>query len=287
MGQAQYSTDGNDVALFGEANLHFTDRFRGVIGVRGVVDTLDYQQGRVSDSPVSLTGIAPSFHSQGGTTVPAYSDRIGLQYDIAPQSMAYFTYSRGYKGPAFNVFFNETALQTNALKPETSNAYEIGLKSRFLHNRVQANLDGFIQDFTDYQANFASDVAGALVTRLINAGTVSTKGVEGDLTARPFGNLDLTGLFAYTEATVDQIRLPGERRHELRHQRRAVAFRAEMEARCARALHHTVKRPLRSRPEHRFQLADIHPIPADRNAEHRAKGLRDLERQHRAGRSRP
>ena len=208
VGQAQYSTDGNDVALFGEANLHFTDRFRGVIGVRGVVDTLDYQQGRISSSEVSLTGIAPSFHSEGGTTVPAYSDRLGLQYDLTPQSMAYFTYSRGYKGPAFNVFFNETALQTNALKPETSNAYEIGLKSRFLHDRVQANLDGFIQDFTDYQANFASDVAGALVTRLINAGSVSTKGVEGDLTARPVGNLDLTGLFAYTDATVDKFACP-------------------------------------------------------------------------------
>ncbi len=208
VGQAQYSTDGNDVALFGEANLHFTDRFRGVVGVRGVVDTLAYQQGRVSSSDVTLTGIAPSFHSMGSTDVPAYSDRLGLQYDLTPQSMAYFTYSRGYKGPAYNVFFNETALQTNALKPETSNAYEVGLKSRFLHDRVQANLDGFIQDFTDYQANFASDVAGALVTRLINAGSVSTKGVEGDITARPVGNLDLTGLFAYTEATVDKFACP-------------------------------------------------------------------------------
>ena len=207
-GQAQYGTDGNNAALFGEANLHFTDRFRGVVGVRGVLDTLDYQIGRVSNSAVSVTGIAQSFHSEGGTKIPAYSDRLGLQYDVTPEMLAYFTYSRGYKGPAFNVFFNETAQQTNALKPETSNAYEIGLKSRFLQDRLQANFAGFIQDFTDYQANFASDVAGALVTRLINAGSVSTKGVEGDLTARPVSKLDLTGLFAYTEATVDQFACP-------------------------------------------------------------------------------
>ena len=207
-GVAQYGTNGNDAALFGEANLHFTDRFRGVVGVRGVLDTLDYQIGRISNSQIAITGIAPSFHSEGGTKIPAYSDRLGLQYDLTPESMAYFTYSRGYKGPAFNVFFNETALQTNVLKPETSNAYEIGLKSRFLHDRVQANFAGFIQDFTDYQANFTSQVAGALVTRLINAGSVSTKGVEGDMTARPVRNLDLTGLFAYTEATVDQFACP-------------------------------------------------------------------------------
>jgi iron complex outermembrane receptor protein len=207
-GQAQYGTDGNDIAVFGEANLHFTDRFRGVLGLRLVEDTLEYQIGRVSNSAVAVTGIAPSFHSEGDTNISSYSDRAGLQYDLTPESMAYFTYSRGYKGPAFNVFFNETALQTNALKPETSNAYEVGLKTRLLQDRVQANLAGFIQDFTDYQANFASDVAGALVTRLINAGSVSTKGVEGDLTARPAHNLDLTGLFAYTEATVDHFSCP-------------------------------------------------------------------------------
>ena len=207
-GIAQYSTDGNDGAVFGEANLHFTDRFRGVAGVRVVEDTLAYQMGRDSNSPVALTGIAPSFHSKGSTSITSYSDRIGLQYDVTPRSMAYFTYSHGYKGPAYNVFFNETALQTNVLKPETSNSYEIGLKSRFLQDRVQANFAGFIQDFSNYQANFASDVAGALVTRLINAGTVSTKGVEGDLSARPIHNLDLTGLFAYTEARVDQFACP-------------------------------------------------------------------------------
>lgn len=207
-GQSNYGTDGNDIALFGEANLHFTDRFRGTIGARLVEDTLSYQIGRVSNSPVAVTGIATNFSSEGQTSIPAYSDRLGLQYDLTPESMAYFTYSRGYKGPAYNVFFNETALQTNVLKPETSNAYEIGLKARVLNDHVQANLAGFIQDFTDYQANFASSVAGALVTRLINAGTVSTKGVEGDLTARPIPKLDLTGLFAYTEATVDQFSCP-------------------------------------------------------------------------------
>jgi len=207
-GLAQYGTDGNDLALFGEANLNFTDNFRGILGLRLVKDDLTYTFGRISTSPKSVTGIAPDFSSEGANEVGAYSDRAGLEYDLAPGIMSYVTYSRGYKGPAYNVFFNMTALQTNALKPETSNAYEVGLKSRLFDGRLVANLDGFIEDFDDYQANFPDEVAGAIVTRLINAGSVSSKGVEGDITARPIAPLNLTGLFAYTQARVDSFNCP-------------------------------------------------------------------------------
>ena len=37
--------------------------------------------------------------------------------------MAYATYSRGYKGPAYNVFFNMSPTQDNVLAPETSQSY--------------------------------------------------------------------------------------------------------------------------------------------------------------------
>jgi len=207
-GLAQYGTDGNDLAIFGEANLNFTDTFRGILGLRLVKDDLSYTFGRLSSSHVSVTGIAPKFSSEGSNEVAAYSDRAGLQYDLLPDVMAYATYSRGYKGPAYNVFFNMTALQTNPLKPETSNAYEVGLKSRLLADRLVVNLDGFIEDFQNYQANFPDEVAGAIVTRLINAGSVSSKGMEGDITARPIPPLNLTGLFAYTQARVDSFLCP-------------------------------------------------------------------------------
>jgi iron complex outermembrane receptor protein len=207
-GLAQYGTDGNDLAVFGEANLNFTDHLRGILGLRLVKDDLTYTFGRVSSSAKSVTGIAPAFSSEGATEAAAYSDRAGLEYDLTPDVMSYVTYSRGYKGPAYNVFFNMTALQTNPLKPEISNTYEVGLKSRLFGGRLVANVDGFIEDYTDYQANFPNLVAGAIVTRLINAGSVSSKGFEGDISARPIPPLNLTGLFAYTQARVDSFNCP-------------------------------------------------------------------------------
>lgn len=121
---------------------------------------------------------------------------------------AYATYSRGYKGPAYNVFFNMLSRDTLALKPETSDSFELGLKASAFDRRLTANLAVFNTRYENYQANFYDTVAGAVVTRLINAGDVSTKGVELDLNARPVRELTLTGSVAYTDASIDNFNCP-------------------------------------------------------------------------------
>jgi iron complex outermembrane receptor protein len=207
-GAADFGTNTTDVAVFGEGNLNFTDNFRGIFGFRLVHDDIDYTFGRISSSPVTVTGIKPDFHSEGSNSVLSYTDRVGLQYDITKDINAYFTYARGYKGPAYNVFFNMAATDTGALKPETSDDFEVGLKGNALSDRLQVHIAAYKQSFNDYQANFAQEVAGAIVTRLINAGAVSTRGVEGGLTARPIPDLDLTTNAAYVDARVDEFACP-------------------------------------------------------------------------------
>jgi iron complex outermembrane receptor protein len=209
-GRNEFGTNGDDVALFGEGNLNITDNFRFIAGLRVIRDDLSFTTGRVSSSDVSVIGIRPDFSAKGSTEHYDYSDRLGLQYDITPDINAYFTYARGYKGPAYNVFFNMALTDTPVLKPETNNTFEVGLKSTLLDDRVQANIAGFIEDFSNYQANFADEVEGALVTRLINAGSVSSRGVQGSLTARPIGGLQLGANVIYDEAKIDQFNCPPE-----------------------------------------------------------------------------
>ena len=120
----------------------------------------------------------------GSTSHDAVSGRIGPQFDFSPTTMGYATYSRGYKGPAYNVFFNMTPTQDNVLAPETSTSYEVGVKSELMDRRVRLNIAAFNTEYDGYQANVPDLVNGVIVTRLINAGQVSTKGVEADLTAR-------------------------------------------------------------------------------------------------------
>ena len=205
-GTSNYGTTGNNYSVFGEANFNFTDSFRAILGVRGIHDSLDYNFQRVA--PVAVPAIATSFSSAGSTSDNGYSDRIGLQYDFSRDLHGYVTYSRGYSGPAYNVFFNMTASAELALKPETSNDYEVGFKSRMLNDRLQLNLAAFLTYFDNYQANFQDVLDGGLVTRLINAGSVSTRGLETDFAYRPVDDFTITGAGAFTRARIDEFNCP-------------------------------------------------------------------------------
>ncbi|KPX98093.1 TonB-dependent receptor [Pseudomonas savastanoi pv. nerii] len=136
------------------------------------------------------------------------SGRLGLQYDLSDSVMTYITYSRGYKGPAYNVFFNMQPRDTDALKPETSNTWEVGVKATTWNNRLTTNLAVFHSDYDNYQANFFDSVAGQVVTRLINAGSVSTEGVELDYALHATRNLKFSGALSYTKARIDSFACP-------------------------------------------------------------------------------
>ncbi|WP_339485270.1 TonB-dependent receptor domain-containing protein, partial [Pseudomonas proteolytica] len=78
------------------------------------------------------------------------SGKAGVQYDISHGSTAYATYARGYKGPAFNVYYNLTATGTNVIAPETSDSYEIGLKNTLLGGKLTLNLAAFYAKYKNF-----------------------------------------------------------------------------------------------------------------------------------------
>jgi iron complex outermembrane receptor protein len=208
-GRADYSAINDSVALFGENTFNLTDDFRLIFGLRWTHDDLEYDHRRVSTSPTAVTGIQPSVgRSSGSVDEDGWGGRTGVQYDFSDNLTGYATYSRGYKGPAYNVFFNMQPRDTGALKPETSDAYEIGLKSTAWNNRLVANLAVFHTDYDDYQANFFDTVANQVVTRLINAGSVKTQGVELDWSLQATRQLKLSGALAYTKARIDHFNCP-------------------------------------------------------------------------------
>ncbi|WP_244156918.1 TonB-dependent receptor [Pseudomonas coleopterorum] len=207
-GVADYTTTSDSYSAFGETTLNFTSRLRGIAGLRWTHDDLEYDHRRVSTSATTVSGIQPGTRSSGSVDEDGWSGRLGVQYDLSDEVMAYVTYSRGYKGPAYNVFFNMQPRDTDALKPETSNTWEAGIKASAWDNRLTSNLAVFHSEYDNYQANFFDTVANQVVTRLINAGSVSTEGVELDYALQATQNLKLSGALAYTRARIDQFSCP-------------------------------------------------------------------------------
>ncbi|MDP3676750.1 MAG: TonB-dependent receptor [Novosphingobium sp.] len=219
-GVADFGSSFKNLAAFGQATLNATDNFRLIGGLRYARDKLSVFLSR--NTTLAGPGIQPSFPvTPTGTGQPAtqfrdrtsendLSGKFAAQFDFTPDHMGYLSYTRGYKGPAYNVFFNLTATGTNRIDPETSDAFEIGLKNTLFDGTMTLNLALFRADYHNFQANNPDIVAGVVVTRFTNAGEVSTHGIEADLSWRPFEDFTLNGGVAFTKARVDQFRVaPG------------------------------------------------------------------------------
>ena len=237
LGTANFGSTFKNMAAFGQSSLNFTDRFRAIIGLRYTHDQLNGFHIRTTPVPgasnaVFDQGVYNEYIRQIGlgatpaaaqaaavllsngrpfrqkTTNNNVSGKAGLQYDVSDDVMAYATYSRGYKGPGLNIFFNLNANGTPPLEDETGDSFEGGLKTSLLDGAMTLNVAAYYAKYKNFQANNPDFVLGQRVTRFTNAGTVSTRGLEMDVLYRPSDEFTLSGGIAYTDAKVDLFRLP-------------------------------------------------------------------------------
>lgn len=216
---ATFGSELTNVAVFGQSTLNFSDRLRGIFGLRYTIDQNSVFHSRRAtltgpgiqpsfDQGVFVSGVSNGQPFRTQTTQDNLSGKVGAQFDINDDIMTYATYSRGYKGPAYNIFFNLTATGTNVIEAETADSYEIGLKNSLFDNTLTINLAAFYAKYKNFQANNPDLVAGVVITRFTNAGDVSTRGAELDLAWRPLRDLNINGGLAYTDARVDAFRAP-------------------------------------------------------------------------------
>lgn len=212
-------------AIFGQATYRFTEQLSLTGGLRYTWDDLEFTHTRAPGvnavTGLPATGPGVSGNPAGGTLASGgngtntsagstdngnLSGRAVLQFEPTEDVMLYGSYTRGYKGPAFNVFFNHTA-PTNAIPidEEISDAFEIGIKSQFLDRRVQLNVAAFSVEYDGFQANNFVLLNGAVVSNLTNAGTVKSEGFEADLVVAPVDGLNLRASAAYADARVKEF----------------------------------------------------------------------------------
>ncbi len=193
-----------NMAGFGQATINVSDRFRLIGGLRITQDKLSSYHNR---RPAAFGGPGVRTDTTGfidKTDKTNVSGKFGFQTDLGDDAMFYGTYTRGYKGPAYNVFFNQTAQQRNVIEAETADAFEAGLKTSF--GNVTANAAVFYAKYKNFQANNFDILNNVVITRLSNAGNVVTSGTEIDLAWRPSRNTNFGAAMTYTNARIDAFR---------------------------------------------------------------------------------
>lgn len=158
------------LAAFGELYWQATDTVKVTAGLR-------YTDDKKTATPVKSqlllgTGFVGSgFVNQGYRTSPDIVQQWGRltgrlvvdwqpQIDFTDDTMFYASYARGYKGgganppsidanPDFLQFFP----QPETFRPESVNAFEIGVKNTLAGGRLTLNANAFYYDYKDYQVS--------------------------------------------------------------------------------------------------------------------------------------
>lgn len=210
---AYMTTEFENYALFGDGKLNVSDNLRVLYGLRYTSDDVSYTHVRRSNDKYGrrAVGVRPATENTdfaGSASETNVSGKLGVQYDLNEDSMMYATLSQGYKGPGFNVYYNFAANGNDArpISDETSESMEVGYK--YTSGTLMFNAAVFKMDISDFQANNFDCSDGACITRLTNAGDVSTQGIEIDFTWRPVENLTLIGGLASIDAEIDKFNCP-------------------------------------------------------------------------------
>jgi iron complex outermembrane recepter protein len=138
------STDSK--AVFGQLTYPLTDALRVTGGARY---TNEKKSARESVSNL-VAGVPSQTVLNPNTELNKGTWKAGVEYDVAPRSMAYGSVSTGFKSGGVNEVPNTPDFQ-QTYRPETITAYQAGIKNRFLDQRVQANFEGFYYDYKGFQ----------------------------------------------------------------------------------------------------------------------------------------
>jgi len=133
----------------------------------------------------------------------SFQPRVSFDWRFSDDHMAYVSWAYAEKAGGFNIvtLTGNVLPEERTYDPETSNNYEIGMKSTWADGRVLTTLAAYYIKWDD-QIVRAIGGQGALLN--INAGQTTSKGIEFELMAQLSENWDLRAGLSYNDSKYDE-----------------------------------------------------------------------------------
>lgn len=205
---AFYADDATDqnVALYGQSTYEFVRHWFVTGGLRFNHENAAYQFNDLGNGlsygepSCSMATHTPGLHANTCDSDNSETGKFALEYRPMEHLMTYASYSRGYKGAAYDLTSALTTLtplksgpyagdpqadviaSQQPVPPETVDDYELGFKTTLFGNHVLWDVALFDEVFHDFQAQTRDP--NTLINRLNSIPRVTTRGVESDLTAQ-------------------------------------------------------------------------------------------------------
>jgi iron complex outermembrane receptor protein len=145
--------------------------------------------------------------SSGEDTWTNVGGKVGVDYKVVEDVMAYGYYARGFKSGGFNARVTRST-DIGPYDPEYVDSFEVGVKSDLLNHRLRLNASAFLNKWKDMQVTQSifqgtPPVASAVI---LNAGKATTKGIEFEGEFVPVNGLRLNASVGYLKAKFDEFR---------------------------------------------------------------------------------
>jgi len=215
--------DRQSYAVFAQSDVNLTRKLVLTLGIRYTADRAQYRDGSADlffgnvggpETPLATTvpcaGVPgtcaynPSavFSLNGSSNAP--TGRAALSYTFDNGVLVYASYNRGYRSGAFNGGGYTSSSGITYVQPETVNAYEAGLKGKFLDNRLILALAGFYYDYSNQQVQ---DTRAGPVSFLVNAPKSQIYGAEAEATYKAAATLTLNASLGLLHAKYQDLTL--------------------------------------------------------------------------------
>lgn len=207
-------------AAFGQGAYAVTDALDVLAGLRINREEIRYTfhdlGNRITYGDPECSTASPTLPIETCNADTSVTGRVGVRYRFSPTVMAFATYSRGYKGLAYDLTSTltvRTPLTSGPLRgfpvadavaarqpvpPETVDNYELGFKASFFDRRLTWNVTAFDMIFEGFQAQSRDLITNQNILNSI--GKVTSRGVETELAAVIGDHVTLNASGAYNRA---------------------------------------------------------------------------------------
>lgn len=182
-------------AVFGSLSFDVTDRFTVGAEIRYFEETKDRTE-------IGSTGIVTVQQEAKFTdTTP----RVTLDYRLSDDLLIYGVYAQGVRPGGVNGSAGQTTGRPS-YEPETSDNFELGLKSTWWDGRLRVNVSAYYIDSENVQVTQAipGGGAGAVTSIAVNQAKAETFGTEFEIAAALTDRLTGSASFAYVNPEFKQ-----------------------------------------------------------------------------------
>jgi iron complex outermembrane receptor protein len=209
--ESESTNETKSYSAFADGTYNLTENVSITAGIRYTYEEKDISQKGIAPQVIAHS-VSEDYDITADESWNAATPRLSLNWNVTDSALLYFSVAEGFKsggfdgGPASNEFAARTPFD-----PEEARQYEIGAKTDWFANTLRVNMALFSTDYTDLQVlqrvpAFPGDPIGITVTQ--NAANATTEGVEMEFSWAPLAGLEISGNYAYLDATYDEYLEP-------------------------------------------------------------------------------